>query len=118
MRYGKSPFFCRSVQDSPDYGVLPPGQQGIFPQEECTVKKKLVFLGCGGLALMFVSAFIFSGRKTEAAVTGTFAYGGDIDRRVIVQQNFDVEIIVNGRSLDEYAARGKTYIEAIAGAEY
>jgi hypothetical protein len=80
--------------------------------------KKLIILGGGGLALMVVSAFIFSARRTEAAVSGTFAYGGEVDRRVIVQQNFDVQIVVNGRSLDEYAARGKTYIEAIAGAEY
>src|ERR1044072_1790038 len=79
--------------------------------------KKLIILGGGGLALMVVSAFIFSSRRTEAAVSGTFAYGGEVDRRVIVQQNFDVQIVVNGRSLDEYAARGKTYIEAIVGAE-
>lgn len=82
------------------------------------MKKKLVILGCGSLALIVVSAFIFSGRTTEAAISGTFEYGGEPDRRVIPQQNFDVQIIVNGRSLDEYAARGKTYIEAIAGAEY
>ncbi len=81
------------------------------------MKKKLVIVGCGCLALM-VGAFIFSGNKTEAAISGAFQYGGDVDRRVIAHQNFDVQIIVNGRSVDEYPARGKTYIEAIAGAEY
>ena len=33
-------------------------------------------------------------------------------------QSFDVEILVNGRPLSEYYARGKTYIEALPGAEY
>jgi hypothetical protein len=32
--------------------------------------------------------------------------------------SFDLEVLVNGRPLTEYAARGKTYIEAIQGAEY
>ena len=33
-------------------------------------------------------------------------------------QGFDVEVLVNGRPLSEYYARGKTYIEALQGAEY
>lgn len=32
--------------------------------------------------------------------------------------NFDVEVLINGRPVTEYAARGKTYIEATQGAEY
>ena len=32
--------------------------------------------------------------------------------------SFDLEVLVNGRPLDEYYARGRTYIEAIQGAEY
>src|SRR6476646_3513180 len=33
-------------------------------------------------------------------------------------QHFDVEILVNGRPLSEYFARGKSYVEALPGAEY
>src|SRR6476659_11303958 len=33
-------------------------------------------------------------------------------------QSFDVEILVNGRPLSEYYARGRTYVEALPGAEY
>src|SRR6185436_6547090 len=33
-------------------------------------------------------------------------------------QRFDVEILVNGRPLSEYFARGKSYVEALPGAEY
>src|SRR5689334_12801458 len=33
-------------------------------------------------------------------------------------QRFSVEILVNGRPLSEYYARGKTYVEALPDAEY
>jgi len=32
--------------------------------------------------------------------------------------SFELEVLVNGRPLDEYYGRGRTYIEAIQGAEY
>jgi len=32
--------------------------------------------------------------------------------------NFQLEVIVNGRPLTEYYARGRTYVEALQGAEY
>jgi hypothetical protein len=35
-----------------------------------------------------------------------------------VYPNFDLEVLVNGRPLTEYYARGRTYIEALQGAEY
>jgi len=40
------------------------------------------------------------------------------ERTTKVYQNFDLEVLVNGRPLTEYYARGKTYIEALQGAEY
>jgi len=33
-------------------------------------------------------------------------------------QRFDVEILINGRPLSEYFARGRSYVEALPGAEY
>ena len=33
-------------------------------------------------------------------------------------QNFELDVIVNGRPLEEYYARGRTYVEALQGAEY
>jgi hypothetical protein len=35
-----------------------------------------------------------------------------------MDRRFDVELLVNGRPLSEYYARGKTYVEATEGAEY
>ena len=40
------------------------------------------------------------------------------DRVVRPYPNFDLEVVVNGRPLTEYYARGRTYIEALQGAEY
>src|SRR5688572_26453786 len=39
-------------------------------------------------------------------------------RRIIAEERFDVDVVVNGQSLEEYHARGKSYVEALAGAEY
>ena len=38
--------------------------------------------------------------------------------RRLPQDRFDLEVLVNGRPLAEYYARGRTYIEALKGAEY
>jgi hypothetical protein len=40
------------------------------------------------------------------------------ERTTKVYSNFDLEVLVNGRPLTEYYARGRTYIEALQGAEY
>lgn len=40
------------------------------------------------------------------------------DRVIKPYPNFDLEVLVNGRPLTEYYARGRTYIEALQGAEY
>lgn len=64
---------------------------------------------------MAVSAFMFSNPRTEAAISGTVM---SFPEPVDYYGGFEVQILVNGRPLDEYAARGKSYVEAIAGAEY
>lgn len=34
------------------------------------------------------------------------------------RRDFDVQVVVDGRTLEEYAARGRTYVEALEGREY
>jgi len=80
------------------------------------MKRTLVLLGCGGLALIMVSAFIFSNARTEAAISSAVAAAGG--QRVISDRSFEVQILVDGRPLEEYYARGNSYVEASAGAEY
>ena len=86
------------------------------------MKRKLVMLCCGLLALTLVSAFMFSKTRTEASISGAvvpdYLAVADVDQRMIADRSFDVEIVVDGRPLDEYDARGNSYVEAIAGAEY
>ncbi len=40
------------------------------------------------------------------------------DRLTKPYQNFDLDVLVDGRPLDEYYSRGRTYVEALQGAEY
>lgn len=58
---------------------------------------------------------MFSNARTEGAVSETVM---NIPAPVDYDRGFEVQILVNGRPLEEYAARGKSYVEAIAGAEY
>lgn len=77
--------------------------------------KKLVLICCGGLALIAVSVFMFSSARTEAAMSESVVNAaGPVD----FYGGFEVQILVNGRPLEEYSARGRTYVEAIAGQEY
>ena len=52
--------------------------------------------------------------QADAAVT----QNRPTDRVAKPYQNFQVEVVVNGRPLAEYYARGRTYVEALQGAEY
>jgi hypothetical protein len=99
------------------------GNSRVPPQEKeicistggITVKRIVVLLGCAGLALLAVSAFAFSKWPTEAANS---EIAPQYRQPVYPEAGFDVQVLVNGRPLDEYVARGKNYVEAIAGAEY
>ena len=77
--------------------------------------KRALLLCCLGLVLIAVSAFRFSNSRTQAASTEPLPdYWSPVD----VDRGFEVQILVDGRPLDEYNARGKSYVEALAGAEY
>lgn len=77
------------------------------------MKKELIF-GCAGLAAIIgLGAFFGLGGKELAPVTGLSAAQSDV-----VARNFDLQILVGGRPLDEYHARNRSYVEAIEGAEY
>jgi hypothetical protein len=77
--------------------------------------KRTLLLCCLGLALSAVSAFILSNSRTQAATAESLP---DYWRPVDVDRGFEVQILVDGRPLEEYNARGKSYVEALAGAEY
>jgi hypothetical protein len=81
--------------------------------------KRLALLCCGGLALIIVGAFVFLNVRTEAATPEPVS--GPVGEKAAVvnyERGFEVEILVDGRPLQEYAATGRSYVEALAGAEY
>lgn len=78
------------------------------------MKRVIIVLGCAAAALLAVATIALAHWGTQAAADVLVQN----HRPIYEQQAFDVQILVNGRTLDEYAARGKTYVEALAGAEY
>lgn len=77
------------------------------------MKKELIF-GCAGLAAIIgLGTFFGLGGKELAPVTLWSEPQSDV-----VARNLDLQILVEGRPLDEYYARNRTYVQAIEGAEY
>jgi hypothetical protein len=79
------------------------------------MKRKLILLICGSFALIIASAFVLAKTRPAAGVSGS-AVG--VVAPVVFDGGFEVDILVDGRPLTEYRAHGRSYIEAIAGAEY
>lgn len=77
--------------------------------------KRVLLAGLAALTLTAITAYIYASWRSEAATTGATE---DYWQRPIVANGFDIQILVNGRPLEEYYARGKSYVEAQAGAEY
>src|SRR6267142_7047398 len=106
------PRLSGGAQDCRD-PVVPPTDQKAIVWQLCvrrkSIVKKLVLLCCGGLALMAVSAFMFSSARTEAAMSESAV---NVPGRVDFYPGFEVQSLVNGRPLEEYSGRGRTYVEA------
>src|SRR5262245_47855223 len=68
--------------------------------------------------LLIILAATFSGLLRQTNVRAQSSQDQRATNWVPRVQNFDVEVLVNGRPLAEYFARGRTYIEALPGTEY
>lgn len=65
--------------------------------------------------ILGVTAFLFA----LVAGTGTaILQKRPVERTTRPYQGFELDVIVDGRPLNEYYSRGRTYVEAIQGAEY
>lgn len=78
------------------------------------MKKNLVILCSAGLGLIALGVLVFFNATTEAATSEVV----NERQRPAWDQRFEVQILVDGRPVEEYYARGKSYVEAIEGAEY
>src|SRR5205823_12686727 len=83
-------------------------------------KKMLVMLGSAGiLAVLTAGTYGYFARSVEAFGTVNTAVPNELySEPVIAENGFSVEVLVDGRPVPEYAARGRRYIEAFEGAEY
>ena len=62
------------------------------------------------------NAQAFNGQPVESANEGT--YSEPVAEPVVAENGFSVEVLIDGRPLAEYAARGRRYVEALENAEY
>ncbi len=83
------------------------------------MRKTAIKACCSVLSIIAAGAFLFSMVPSEAAVADYRVTSSPSEHRpIVVDSRFEVDVVVNGRSLEEYHARAKSYVEAIAGAEY
>lgn len=85
------------------------------------MSKKLFALACVSISLMAI-LFLVSSRQRVNAEAGA-SVETELKETVAEQTEirsdiFEVEVIVNGRPLEQYLARGRRYVEAFKGAEY
>jgi hypothetical protein len=88
--------------------------------EEEMRKGTLMLIFAAAISLVLAGSFILSHGETLANVSPTTiipAFEPEPEP-VMTANGFEVEVLVNGESLEEYAARGRHYVEALDGAEY
>ncbi len=83
-------------------------------------KNLLKMMCCAGLGLAVVTMLLLSIGRSEAANSKYVARSEPYEpqRRIVADYQFAVDVLVNGRPLEEYYARGRSYVEATPGAEY
>lgn len=85
------------------------------------MKKAAVTLVLAALIGLFLLASSIFARTVSLASAGAtlIALESPLHEPPIVHGGgFEVEVLVHGRPLEEYAARGRTYVEALEGTEY
>ena len=94
--------------------LVPIDEKYRFTAGGRVMRRKWTVLGFAsfGLLIMGVSAL------ATLQSSGGASRSGQSERSIIATHDFDVEILVNGRPLQEYQARGRSYVEALEGQEY
>jgi len=82
------------------------------------MKKKFGIFGAFGLAAVVFGLLLMGGRTETAVSAATSLKNRAQERNIAPEREIDVAILVGGRPLHEYAARGRRYVEAQEGAEY
>ncbi|MCM3901929.1 MAG: hypothetical protein ND866_09505 [Pyrinomonadaceae bacterium] len=85
------------------------------------MRKTVIEACCAVVSIIAAGVVLFSMAPSEAAVANypfTLPPSEQQHRPIVAISRFEVDVLVNGRTLEEYHARGRSYVEAIAGAEY
>ena len=77
-----------------------------------------VVMSCAVVFVALGAGLVLLNPYTNAAPSQSSTESGAQQIRRPYSQGFRVDVFVNGRPLSEYYARGKTYVEALEGAEY
>jgi hypothetical protein len=77
-----------------------------------------VIMSCVVVFVAMGAGLVLINPYTNAAPSQSSTENGAQPIRRPYMQGFNVDVFVNGRPLSEYYARGKTYVEALEGAEY
>jgi hypothetical protein len=88
---------------------------GFSQNEEGEMKKASTMLISIVVVLALSGTFIFAPGETLASAGATLIAP---EPAMVMNGGFEVEVWVNGRPLEEYAARGRHYVEALEGQEY
>src|SRR2546422_4008838 len=83
-------------------------------------KKILVMLGSAAiLVVLAAGTYSYFARSVEAFGAVSTAVPNELySERVVAENGFSVEVLVDGRPVPEYAGRGRQYVEALENAEY
>jgi hypothetical protein len=83
-------------------------------------KKRWIALGLGSLLVLIGVASKFSSQSALAGNSTEWeSASAKFDQQpVAMDAGFSVEVLIDGRQLTQYAARGRRYIEALENAEY
>lgn len=82
------------------------------------MRKAIAVVVLSVLGLMVAASISFSHPGEAWANVDATSFAGVPETRLTTDGGFEVEVLVHGRPLEEYYARGKRYVEALEGAEY
>jgi hypothetical protein len=94
----------------------------IFSQNKEREMKKAgtMLISAVAISLVLAGTFIFAPGEhlARASATVIAPEPPSPEPAVVTNGGFEVEVLVDGRPLEEYAARGRHYVEALEGEEY
>lgn len=82
------------------------------------MRKVLAALSCALLSLFALGAVVVIPHTRSEIEVSLAANSQEPERQIVADEWFDVDVLVNGVPLEEYAARGRRYVEALEGVEY